>query len=447
MKHSFLRRNTLSKTFFFLFYFLFTHLTFLFALLAMPLLHWKGKYRSSWRQRLFGTDFHYPKRTYQHDQVAWFHAISLGECKALIPLLQQWQKSYPNHLILATSSTETGYATLQSEAKDFNILINYLPVDLPWIICPIVKKVKPNYLFLVEGDFWLYHLTSTKKIGAKIFLVNGKISQRSFIAYSKLGFWGASLFYQHVDLFLVQNQLYYQRWLSLGIPPEKLQITGNLKFSRPPATLPLGTSEAHRNHWGYSKEALILVFASTHKGEESLFLDIYEKLRQRVGNLYCILVPRHIERSGQIISLIESRNIPYRLYSTWKSGNAPLVTPLFLIDAIGILPICYAVSNISIVGGSYAPVGGHNILEPAEFMKPILYGPYLHKQEELRQILEDYGASGETMAQQLEERLYQYLIDPLLAQEIGKRGYLALEAQKKALHNTYEALKNYINLP
>lgn len=294
----------------------------------------------------------------------WVHAVSLGETKAVAALLDKIQEERKDAVIVFSSTTETG----QKEGQKKIAHCFFLPLDLSWLMKRLVKKVEPDLFILVETDFWYNLLTELKKNQTKIAVVNGKISKASYENFSRIPFFSRKLF-DAIDLFCVQSEVDKERFVNLGIPEKRIEVTGNLKFDIKKALVqaslqfPLGKK--------------LVTIASTHEGEESKILSALEKVEESICFL---LAPRHPERFTKVATLLKRQNIPFRTLSEQGTGLEKVV----LIDQMGVMDACYAVSKVAIMGGSFIPhVGGHNIYEPVTHGIPVIYGQHMHKQEGL----------------------------------------------------------------
>ncbi|MCB1181432.1 MAG: 3-deoxy-D-manno-octulosonic acid transferase [Chlamydiia bacterium] len=376
----------------------------------------KKKYRKSFLKK-FGLGF--PKIATKN--VVWIHAVSVGETKAVVPLAKELKKDHSIHL-LVTSGTETGHATAIQELP-FADSHAYLPLDFFYIIRPIVKKIQPSLLLISETDLWFSLQKSAKEYGAKIVLVNGKISERSTSRLKKVPFFSRSLF-DTIDYFCVQGEIYKSRFLSLGIASSKIVVTGNLKIMPPPSLI---NRETWRRRLGISQDTVVLTCGSTHASEEIALLDLVED----IPNVKILLVPRHPDRFDKVAALLEKKGISYSRF-TKNSASLARVT---LVDKMGILNICYSLSDIAFVGGTLTKkVGGHNLIEPCFFGVPVLYGPHIHAQPDLFELLTKFEA-GAPLAQ-----LRELLISSQKRKCIGKNGLKLTREYALALPKTISTI-------
>lgn len=395
----------------------------------------KKKYRNSFLKR-WGKSF--PE--IHSDKLIWLHAVSVGEIKAVSTFLKMLKEAYPEYQLLISSITETGH----QEAKkcipfaDFHV---YLPFDFSYVIGPILKRVKPKVVILSESDFWYNFLTISKKLGAKLFLINGKLSEKSAKRYRL--FSCLKGFFTPFDLMCIQDETYQKRFLSLGLDPQKISVTGNLKLDDSYSQLSASEEEGLKDMLHIKQGDLVLVIGSTHDPEEELFLDLMPKLWERFPNLKVLLVPRHPERFKTVARLIERKQIPFYKFSEITSVKNGV--RLILVDAMGQLRSLYQISDVSVVAGSFTPkVGGHNILEPNWFGKPSVYGPYMYTQKGFLDLARRYQSGLQTEEETLLEDLSRLLQNPEERYRLGSNGKRLFESAKGASKRSLDAISKFL---
>lgn len=397
----------------------------------------KKKYRKSFWQRLGCKSLRLPQKL--SSPTIWIHAVSLGESKAAAPFIHELIKSYPNASIIISSVTETGFAEIQRLFPNHEGHF-FLPFDFPWTMRSLVKKIKPDLFVLVEGDFWFNLLYYLKKFSSKVLLINGKISLKSYRRQMFFKKYSKRLF-SLIDFFCFQNSIYQQRFLDLGVPSSKCIITGNIKFDCPIETYDHSTLSQFRQELGFKLDDLVVTIGSTHPGEEKLLLKALQPLMQKTPNLKIILVPRHIERTPEI-----EKEIAFCNFTKWSNKNSIRGDEeVILLDATGLLKKCYAVSQVSIVAGSFVDIGGHNLLEPLDYGLPVIYGPYIHKQQELSQIVLDAKVGFQIPLNQLSSELSRFLQDNLALQALKERAFSLKKSFSGASLKSFEQAKNLIN--
>ncbi len=403
----------------------------LYTIVSLPKFIWDSirhrKHRKSFLEKL---GFNMPVFSLPSDGPRiWVHSISMGETRAVVPLVEQIRKQMPNASIVISTTTETGLSEAKRSMPELDHYF-YLPLDFSWTMRRLTKRIKPDLLILVESDFW-YNLVSYNK---KVVLVNGKISETSLSRFKLFSFFTKALFSQF-DLFCLQSQRFASRFENLGIAPSKIVVTGNLKFDQPFPRLDI---ERWRSDLGIKPTDKIITLGSTHDPEEDQLISAIEPLFDQFQNLKILLVPRHPERFAAVAALLDKKKIHYAKFSDHlpKQGNERII----LIDAMGILSACYQLSNIAIVGGSYVShVGGHNIFEPAALGIPVLFGPHMETQKDLVDVVVHGGAGKQVPLASLTSTLEEMLKTPPL--EMKQAGLKLAEEVHGATERTWKSLQ------
>ncbi len=403
---------------------LFYNLTLLLlAFFLLPKLLWQrlrlGKYRNTWKARL---GFSLPDFTPQ-GPVIWIHSVSMGETRAIVPLFHQIRSSYPHTQIVISTTTETGQAEAKKSMPEAACHF-LLPFDFSWCMRRLVTKIQPTRLILSEGDLWYHLLFFAKAQGASIALVNGKISERSCRGFSLIP-WFSSRLLSLIGLFCLQSQRHFERFASLHVPKEKLHITGNLKLDTP-LSQPLSQNRP---------SPPVLVIGSTHAPEEELLIPLLKALSEKLPSLTVFLVPRHPERFNAVAELLDEAQIPYSRFSTQIPAR------LILVDKMGILNDLYPIATLALVGGSYTPdVGGHNIFEPVQFGVPVLFGPHMHAQLDLKELILSAKAGLQVAPDVLLETLLSLLSNPTKRQPYIQACLALAQEARGATQKTFTCL-------
>ena len=374
-------------------------------LIASPFLLLKALVSSAFRkdikERLNGA-----KALPKLKESLWIHASSVGEvrlAKTLIPILQEQGETRP---IVLSTFTPTGYA-LAVEEKLPNVF--RLPIDFPLWLNPVFNRIEPSQLILIEAELWPCLLRQCKKRKIPVVQVNGRVSEKSLRRYGKF----KSFFLwmtQAVVLFSMRSQTDADRLIELGIPEEKIQVTGNIKFD----VLPTGFDEL--KSVTFNPNSFLIVFGSTRPGDEGPVMEAFVKLKKDFQNIIGVIAPRHMQRCREVEDLIREFSVEYTLLSNMPEGDwANHPGALILVDKLGVLNSFYANAKLAYVGGGFNPrFGGQNILEPAVFGTPVLFGKHMNNfEEEARLLIE----SGGGIQLQKEEELYQALKKLLLNSE------------------------------
>jgi 3-deoxy-D-manno-octulosonic-acid transferase len=332
----------------------------------------------------------------------WIHSISLGETKAVHPLIRQLKLAHPDVTILVSTITDTGYEESKKLGADF---IFYLPLDFSWTIRKLMNRIKPDLLILMEGDFWFNLIT----LAPRVALINGRISEKSLSRFQKVPFFSRPLFHK-IEILCVQSELFRRRFLALGIDPRRITVTGNLKFDQ---SFPPIDKTKWRHDLGLLPTDRVLTIGSTHDPEEELLLTALAPLLQKFPKLKILLVPRHPERFPDVAALLEQKGIDFNRFSSPQKDPNPRV---ILVDAMGVLSACYHLSELAIVGGSFITrLGGHNIFEPAALGVPVLFGPSMYSQKDLVDLVLSAGAGCQVTLVNMASVVDSLLSDPDVA--------------------------------
>ncbi len=375
-------------------------------------------FRCRWKTLGRRLGFGFPK---VEGPVIWVHAVSMGEVRAIAPLVRALKE---RHRVLVSTVTETGYAEIGRSLPEVDYAV-YLPFDFPYVIGPIMRRVAPSLVIVCETDLWYNFL---RYADAPVVLVNGKISKRSFERFSRFGLVCKRLLGQ-IDFFCVQDQTYRDRFSRLGIPDEKFCVTGNLKFD----ALIDATPTALEMERGSGP---VVVLGSTHDPEEEKLLKALKPVWKEFPEMRVWVVPRHPQRFQRVARLLRELEIPFHRYS--EGGDERVV----LLDAVGVLRAAYAQADVAIVAGSFTSrVGGHNILEPLLYDVPLLFGPHMKNQPELERAVLEMGAGRQIELEEVGPEVLRLLCDASQGEVMAKAGRELLTGLRGATDRTLEFLR------
>lgn len=364
----------------------------------------------------------------------WVHAVSVGETMAVRPLLRELKRRFPERPLVLSSVTETGrsVAVTIPEAD----LVVYFPFDFRFAVSRALRLVAPSLIVVVETEIWPNFLRHARRMGIPAVMVNGRISDRSFPRYLRFSRFFAPIL-SNLSALCMQSEEDARRIVTIGAPPDRVHVTRNLKYDLPVKSL--SPAERQDLSLGYRLPvgALIITAGSTHAGEEEAVADAYAHLAGEHPDLFLVLVPRHPERAAEVGRLLESRGLPFVRRSSLDKAEGQAAGGVLLVDTIGELMNLYALSDVVFVGGSFVPVGGHNLLEPASTGAPVLFGPHMHNFREITALVLGSGA-GEQVDDpvQLEGSLRRLLVDETARRAMGENGRRLMAAQggAAALH-------------
>jgi 3-deoxy-D-manno-octulosonic-acid transferase len=318
-----------------------------------------GKYRNGLGERLGRV----PSRLQlpgKGEAAIWVHAVSVGEVLGVAGLVEELRRRFPGDIIFVSTTTDTGQGLARRRFGDGNVF--YFPMDFGFAIRPYMRALRPRLVVIAETEFWPNFLRLAHACGARIAVVNARISDRSWPSYRRFRGLMRRLL-ANVDLFLAQTQEDAARLRDIGAGPERVRISGNLKFDIP-APVPPAIVESLRESIAASAAGPVLVCGSTVDGEEPLLLKAFENLLVQHRQAVMILAPRRPERFAAVATLLEQMSIRFWRRSAWN-GEA-LNGGVLLLDTIGELAALYALGDVAFVGGSLTAHGGHNIIEPAQ---------------------------------------------------------------------------------
>ncbi len=372
----------------------------------------------------------------------WIHAVSMGETRAVAPLAKMIQDRVPGVRIVVSSVTDTGHEEAK-KAMPFAAAHVYLPLDYAWVVRRWLRWFSPDLVIVAETDFWAQFLRLAKAGGAKLAVVNGKLSERSTSRYQRFPSVTDEIL-GLMDLFCVQSTDYAERFLTVGIADERIVVTGNMKFDYQTEKLTGEEKREWRLRLGVGEGQQVVVVGSTHDPEEKLILAAMRAVWSVRPTVKLILAPRHPERFRLVAELLAGEGITFDRYSEGHSTGASVM----LMDVMGLLRCCYQVADVAIVGGSFTErVGGHNILEPADCGVPVLFGPYMHSQPELERLMLGAGAGKKVSEEQLEVALKCLLESVGEREAMGAMGVKLAAANLGATERTWKELEKLASSP
>ena len=367
----------------------------------------------------------------------WLHAVSVGEMNLARTLVQAIQAEFPDwHLVLSTA-TNTGMATARKLYPGTRLF--YYPLDFTWMVRRALGRIRPDVVVLVELELWPNFLAEATRRGARVAVVNARVSDRSFPRYRMVRPL-VRRWLQRVDIFCAQDETYAERLRALGAPPERVRVTGNLKYdtSAPPTLEP--DPELARS-FGLKGGEPVIVGGCTWPGEDEALVAAYKALRAEFPGLRLILAPRQAERFEAVERLVREAGLAVVRRTALREG-AEAGEAVVVVDTMGELVRVYALGSVVFVGGSLIRRGGHNILEPSGLGKAVLFGPHTENFRLVAQALLAEGAARRVAdARELERALRELLSNPQLASEMGRRARSLVERNQGATARTLDAIR------
>ena len=376
-------------------------------------------------------------------KVLWVHAVSVGETRAAVPLLKRLKSLYPEHLLVLSNVTETGHQ-IARDLREVDLCL-FFPFDLSWVVQRVLRQVRPDAVIIVETEIWPNFIHGASRAGIPGILVNGRISDRSFPRYRLARKLIAPILDQ-LSAFCMQTELDAQRIVAMGARPERVSVTGNLKFDMQVHPVDSAERERLRDAFLLPDGAVIWVAGSTHAGEEEIVTGVYRDLVASGEALFLILVPRHPERCRAVREMLIGQGLGARLRSVLEEGQTPFAPgEILLVDTLGEMLTFYALADLVFVGGSLVPIGGHNVLEASLMEKPVVFGSYMNNFKEISSLLLNEGA-GLVVNDRLEllEAVRQLLADAARRADMGRAGASLLERNAGATDKTVAVIDRLV---
>jgi 3-deoxy-D-manno-octulosonic-acid transferase len=368
----------------------------------------------------------------------WVHAVSVGEVLAIGGLVDEIRRRFPEQRVVISTTTDTGQALARRRFGEASVF--YFPMDFAFAIRPYLARLRPSLIVLAETEFWPNFLRLARASGARIAVVNARISDRSWPSYRRFR-WALQRMLSSIDLFLAQTEQDSYRLQSIGAAPVRVRTTGNLKFdlTLPP---PPPIVESLRQSLHQADARPVLVCGSTVEGEESLLLKAFGNVLVAHPHAAMVLAPRHPERFDTVASLLHQKGIRWWRRSSWH--GEPIAGGVFLVDTIGELASLYALADVAFVGGSLVPRGGHNILEPAQYGVAIVVGNHTENFRDIVGLFQSHDAVRIVEPAELAPTFMNLLANDSDRAALGRRARETAQSQTGATLRTIKALEELI---
>ena len=368
----------------------------------------------------------------------WFHAVSVGEINAAWPLILELHKRKPSYPLMISTTTTLGYKHLRELTKDKDFLIFYFPFDLPWTIKSLLNSVKIKILIIAETEIWPNLLSECKKKNIPVLLINARLSDKSFKNYKFFKFYFKNVVNNFTEV-LSQSENDSNKFKELGVEKSKLKTLGNIKFSSNTST-----EQSNSNENGNEKTNEIkIIFASTHRDEEDIAVSIYKKLLENHKNIRLIIAPRHINRTDEISKITSQNNFTPVLRTENKEIKSN--DEILIFNTIGELTKYYKSSQITVLGGTFVKVGGHNVIEPIREGSYTIIGPYSFKIQELTTLFKNEDAIVQASnISELEYKLSEAISNKELREIKVRNGKRIIKRNQNVLQETAERIISYL---
>jgi 3-deoxy-D-manno-octulosonic-acid transferase len=388
-------------------------------------------------------------------KVVWIHAVSVGETAAAVSFVKKICALHPQTDIVVSTVTDTG-RKVAMERMGCLARVVYIPFDLPCCIAGAVKYIRPDLFIIMETEIWPNIIKGMARRGVPIMLMNGRISEKSFKGYLKVKFFIGPIL-RRFDAICMQEERYAARIRQLGARPETVIVAGNFKFDmQPSAEIP---------EWTKALVSPVIIAGSTHRSEEDIMLDAYERLLSEMPGLNLVLAPRHPERFAEVEELVIKRKLKYLKRSEIRDEAEEQKSPgseakrqgnerrsdkdlkfsglVVILDVIGELASVYGASDIAVMGGSFISRGGQNPLEPAYWGKAIVCGPHMENFPFMNDFYEQ-GAAIVADAAGLSKRLNDLLCSPEIRTDMGRAARALYDRNTGATDRALQILGRYI---
>jgi 3-deoxy-D-manno-octulosonic-acid transferase len=398
----------------------------------------KPRWRESLGNRL-GLDWPRPTRS----PVLWAHAASVGEVEGIAPLVRRWRDAHPEGEVVVSALTTTGCAAARRLLPGATVRV--FPVDLPPIAARVVRAVRPSLFVFSENELWPNVLQALHRARVPVVQVSGRLSSSAASTFARFPRFARGVM-GLVTRFCVQGEEHRRRLIELGVPPERIAVTGSLKadaeLAERPAFLDALTTLGRP----------VVVAGSTHPGEEETLLDAVAALSARSPRPLWILAPRHPERFGTVAKIVTDRGLALVRRSTLPADPSELdararACDVLLLDSLGELAGCYRAAAAAFVGGSLVAVGGHNLLEPARAAVPVVVGPHVASIAGVVAALERAGGArivhdGAELAREVAG-----FLDEGVGGQAGAAARRVAEQQAGSLRLTWTTLEEVLRIP
>jgi 3-deoxy-D-manno-octulosonic-acid transferase len=368
-------------------------------------------------------------------KVVWIHAVSVGEVMAAMQLIRELRIALPEWVIAVSTTTATGQRLAKERLPESPVF--YLPLDFAYVVRRYLRVLHPSLLILMESELWPNLIEQCARSGVPMAVVNARISDRSLPRYLRLRrLWQPLL--AKISVYLAQSEENAARWLRIGAPPDRVRVSGNLKYDVRAA----GASalvDLLREH--LPEGAPVVVCGSTLEGEEKMLLEAWPAVLAVEPHAVMVLAPRHPDRFAAVAGLVSGSGFTMLRASAFRERPVAIEPgSIFLLDTIGDLASVYSLGAVAFVGGSLIPAGGHNPLEPAQFGVPVITGPSFENFREIVDTMLLHDSIRVVASDNLSRALVAMLRNRDDAQTLGERGRTFFEARAGATARTVQAL-------
>ena len=394
----------------------------------------KRKYRDGWGAKLLGR---VPTRSGQRPCV-WLHAVSVGEVNLLQPVLEELAQQRPTWECVISTTTRTGYELARKKYAAYRVF--YCPLDFSWAVRTAMRRVRPDLLVLAELELWPNLVRFARACGARVAIMNGRLSDKSFRGYGRIRPLVRWVF-KSIDLVAAQNQQYADRFLQLGAQPASVAVTGSIKFDGALTDRLNPATQRLRSLWHLADDDVVFLAGSTQHPEEQLAVEVFKTLAGAHPRLRLILVPRHPERFDEVAEMLARQGLDWQRRSQLNESSPDGRAAILLVDMVGELGAWWGTARTGFVGGSMGSRGGQNMIEPAALGVAVSFGPKTSNFRDVVALLQQRQAAVVVHdGGQMTEFVRRCLEQPAYANRLGKAARQLVLDQQGATRRTIELL-------
>ena len=401
----------------------------------------KGKYREGFAEKFLGL---VPKPRGEGPCV-WFHAVSVGEVNLLATLIRQISQEKPEWRCVVSTTTMTGMALARKKYPQLAVF--YCPLDFSWAVRTAMRRIRPAVLVLAELELWPNLIRAAGESGARVAVINGRLSEHSFRGYCRIRPLIAGML-RRIDCIAAQDEAYAERFRRLGAPPSAVHVTGSMKYDGAETDRSNPSTQRLRRLAGFSDDDIVFLAGSTQDPEESAALDVYRELCGQWSQLRLVLVPRHPDRFDAVARLLEHAGVAWQRRSELETRGADPAARILLVDAIGELGAWWGTARIAFVGGSMGNRGGQNMIEPAAYGAAVSFGPNTRNFRDIVAAMLAHDAAVVVHdSSQLARFVRRCLEQPEYAAGLGQRSQDLVASQLGATRRTLDLLASLLTQP
>ena len=394
----------------------------------------KGKYREGYAEKLLGR---VPRRASDRTCV-WLHAVSVGEVNLLAPLIREIAARRPDWQCVVSTTTMTGMALAKNKYAELTVF--YCPLDFSWAVRTAMRRIRPELLVLAELELWPNLIRAARRHGARVAVINGRLSEHSFGGYRRIRPLVARLLGQ-VDLVAAQDETYAERFRVLGAAPDQVHVTGSMKYDGAQTDRDNPTTRRLRELAGFGEHDVVFLAGSTQEPEEVVAVDVYRRLSQKWPRLRLVLVPRHPDRFEAVGRLLETSGMAWQRRTELDDRQPDRDARVLLVDVVGELGAWWGTAGIALVGGSLGSRGGQNMIEPAAYGAAVCFGPNTRNFRDIVALmLEQQAAAVVRDGLEMTRFVGRCLDEPAYANELGRRAQELIARQQGAAERTVQLI-------